>query len=301
MSMAAQPPCILTRLTGGLGNQLFQYATGLALAERTGLPLLLDITGFETYKLHRYSLGAFDLRAPFADEKTIRHYRQEDGVLRRRLRSFGTLTGLRLGTYFSERGLGLNAALLRRRGPTYLDGYWQHEAYFSGHRGLLGERLAVTEAPSPTTADLLTRIQSLPGAVSLHVRRGDYVSDPATLAAHGLCDLAYYRRAAQAVKARVPHPHFFLFSDDPEWVRRSLDLDAPCTHVDHNDASRNYDDFRLMAACPHHIIANSSFSWWGAWIRQVPGQCIIAPARWFADEGREKQVRGIIPPGWTRL
>ena len=136
-------------------------------------------------------------------------------------------------------------------------------------------------------------------AVSLHVRRGDYAADPVVTSMHGLCPLDYYDRAVEYVLGRVSDPAFFLFSDDPDWVREHLKLRGSVSVVDHNGPDSGSEDLRLMSLCRHHIIANSTFSWWGAWLDPRPDKLVIAPKRWFADESLD--TSDLLPAGWVKL
>ena len=133
-------------------------------------------------------------------------------------------------------------------------------------------------------------------AVSLHIRRGDYVSNEKYNAAHGTCDLAYYARAADFIADRIGTPTIYAFSDDPTWVAENLKLPYDVRYVDHNSAATNYEDLRLMAACQHHIIANSSFSWWGAWLNPSQDKLVAAPSQWFADPNKVNP--DILPLAW---
>ena len=135
--------------------------------------------------------------------------------------------------------------------------------------------------------------------MALHVRRGDYASNPETQRVHGFCSPDYYRRAIDTVAARVADPRVFVFSDDPEWAERHLVLDHPTTIVRNAAPNAELDDFRMLARCRHHIIANSSFSWWGAWLASHPTQVVVAPAPWFAVDTYD--TRDLLPAGWLRL
>jgi hypothetical protein len=137
---------------------------------------------------------------------------------------------------------------------------------------------------------------SAANAVSLHIRRGDYVSNAKFNAAHGTCDLDYYARAAAFVAERVGDPVIYAFSDDPAWVAENLKLPFEMRFVDHNDGSTAHEDLRLMATCKHHIIANSSFSWWGAWLNPLKDKVVAAPTQWFADPAKSNP--DILPQSW---
>ena len=133
----------------------------------------------------------------------------------------------------------------------------------------------------------------------MHIRRGDYVSNPTTNKLHGTCSLEYYHNAVDIIAAKVSNPHFFIFSDDHEWARNNFKIDYPLTFVAHNNAGKNYEDMRLMSLCKHHIIANSSFSWWGAWLGSNPKKIVCAPRGWFKD--KSLNTNDIIPSDWSRI
>ena len=179
-----------------------------------------------------------------------------------------------------------------------LEGYWQSERYFAQVADRVRHDLTLEKPPAGRDAELLAEIAA-GNAVSLHVRRGDYVTDPAASATHGVCPLDYYRRAIAFIAERVADPVFFLFSDDPEWTRANLDLGGAATLVDHNGPDRGHEDLRLMSHCDHHIIANSSFSWWGAWLDPRPQKMVVAPRQWFRDAS--KDTSDLIPESWVQL
>jgi hypothetical protein len=154
------------------------------------------------------------------------------------------------------------------------------------------------DAATGRNAQLAARIASCT-AVSLHIRRGDYVSNPTHNAMHGVCGLDYYRRAVQHIGKHVDEPVFFLFSDDPAWVAENLKIDASTVLVDHNGPDTPCEDLRLMSRCAHHVIANSSFSWWGAWLNSSSKKRIVAPTPWFQDPSID--TRDLIPEGWVTL
>ena len=130
----------------------------------------------------------------------------------------------------------------------------------------------------------------------MHIRRGDYISNPQTSRLHNICSLDYYVEASRQLTSLVADPHFYIFSDDPVWARDNLRLSHPMTVVDHNPTSEAHEDLRLMSLCRHHIIANSSFSWWGAWLVDVPDKLVFAPAKWFENYAHD--IQDFVPPRW---
>ena len=206
---------------------------------------------------------------------------------------------LRRRTLIVERAFTFDPDVLRTtRRNIYLQGYWQSEKYFRDIRPMLQRDLTVKTEPDAANAAMAGRIRRVE-SVSLHVRRGDYVSNEVTTRVHGVMDPDYYRRAAEDLGARVRQPHFFVFSDEPQWAREHLELGHPTTVVDLNGPDRSCEDLRLMRLCRHHIIANSSFSWWGAWLSDGPDPVVIAPKRWFRES--EHDTRDLIPDRWRRL
>jgi hypothetical protein len=144
-------------------------------------------------------------------------------------------------------------------------------------------------------AEQISRVNS----VSLHVRRGDYVANLKVAAIHGLCSKEYYASAIKFISKKVERPHFFVFSDDINWVENNFKINYPCTYINQNFSNESYNDLRLMSLCQHNIIANSSFSWWGAWLNCNSEKIVIAPKKWFANS--DKRCDDLIPEKWVRL
>ena len=136
-------------------------------------------------------------------------------------------------------------------------------------------------------------------SISLHVRRADYVTNPQANQFHGVSSMEYYNKAIHKIKSIISEPHFFIFSDDITWAKQNMIIDCPTTFVSHNGPDKNYDDLRLMSFCKHHIIANSSFSWWGAWLAMNKNKVVIAPTRWFNSPDRN--TKDVIPENWFSI
>ena len=293
---------IIVKLIGGLGNQLFQYAAGRRLAELHGVPLKLDLRGFETYRLHKYSLHAFRIREELATPEEIRRLdwrgqRTPGGLW---LRAVQALRPYCRRTLFLEEHLGpYDPNILKTPRDVYLGGYWQSEKYFRDIADIIRREFTVREDLAAESARVAAEIRGAE-SVAVHVRRGDYVWNPETTKYHGLSGPEYYRRGVEEIARRVGGKlHLFFFSDDPDWVAANLLFDWPSTYVRHNDASRNYDDLRLMSLCRHDVIANSSFSWWAAWLNANPGKIVCAPKQWINNP--EIDTRDILPDTWISL
>ncbi|WP_300156628.1 alpha-1,2-fucosyltransferase [Solidesulfovibrio sp.] len=273
---------------------MFQYAAGRALAAKFDAGLVLDILDYAHDTLRHYELNRLCVQCQIYTENAPKYLPRRPGRLQK---LFVRLSGRRPRAVYWETGFSYNAAFETLRPPVYLDGYWQSERYFCDIADILRREFSPAALPSAANAALLERIRADAGAVSLHVRRGDYVSNPVTAAYHGACSLEYYRRAVDHVAGRVTAPHFYLFSDDPDWVRENLRLAHPCTVVDGN-ADDGAADMALMRACAHHVVANSSFSWWGAWLGENPEKIVVAPRHWFREP---KDTRDLIPSQWIAL
>ncbi len=291
---------IVTNLLGGLGNQMFQYAAGRALSLRHETTLRLDISGFENYGLHQ----GFELQRVFASPIEIATAADVQNIL-----------GWQSSRKIRRILLRLSWAVLRRQGlivephfnywpelisaprDSYLVGYWQSEKYFIDNAAILRSDFTFRLPLNADNEELAATIDQA-NAVGLHIRRGDYVNNSNTKATHGLCSLDYYHAAIKYVAERVETPRFFVFSDDIAWAQENLKLNFPCQFIGHNQGASSYIDMQLMSLCKHHIIANSSFSWWGAWLNSNADKIVIAPRRWFASQA---DVRDLFPSGWVTL
>ena len=291
---------IVVKLIGGLGNQFFQYAVGRHLAEIHRTVLKLDISGFETYKLHKYSLWPFNIQQNFAFPEevlslTIRNQGIAERVKNRALRRPPEPAP----TYIREKKtFHFDPDILNLPDGVYLDGSWQNEKYFAGIASIIRQEFTVKTPQTGKDKELADQMASCE-SVSLHIRRADYVSNPDTNQIHGTCGLDHYFRCVECITQTVKNPHFFIFSDEPEWARNNLRLSYPTTLVDHNDADKNYEDLRLISQCHHHIIANSTFSWWGAWLSQNAEKVILAPKRWL--KSHDYNTEDFIPNRWIKI
>ena len=292
---------IIVKLIGGLGNQMFQYATARSLAEKHSTILKLDLTGFEAYKLHRYSLHCFHIWEYIATHNEIKSIIGDSQNFTNRLkRKVTAKLGFSDGNQnlIREKYFHFDPTILELKDNVLIDGFWQSEKYFADIPDILRREFDVKYKQDPDSKEFSELIQSNE-SISIHVRRADYVQNQVTNQVHGTCDRAYYDRCVNHIEARVSNPHFFIFSDEPEWARENLKLSHPTTIVDCNDPSRNYEDLRLMSQCQHNIIANSSFSWWGAWLNSNPNKIVCAPEKWFNDPTRD--TKDLIPNVWIKL
>lgn len=283
---------IISHIIGGLGNQMFQYAAGFRLAHALGVEYKIDVSDFETYKIQDYSLGTLSITAPVASERETDALKGRLGLLGRMARSSHRI---------DEPSLAFYPDLLNAKDGSYLTGYWQSEKYFGDVSAEIRKQFSVRDEIDAENAHIAAEIQN--GLhVSIHIRRGDYITNKQAQSFHGSCSLDYYRDAAQYIfdATAAKDIEFVVFSDDPQWVKDNLRLEYPMRYVDHNGPEKNYLDMYLMSCCRHNIIANSSFSWWGAWLNSHEDKIVVAPKRWFV--GKENALtKDLIPEIWVRL
>lgn len=289
---------IVVELLGGLGNQLFQYALGRALSVRRGLQLKLDLSSFRNYPLRDYRLGNFRIQAEIASDEDILQCGYGRGLIGMAQKIRDKIHPWYARRVVREESFPFSKDIFKVRDNTLIKGYWQSEKYFIDIAPELRDEIVPRSEMSEESMAILAEIRS-GESVSLHVRRGDYVENPVTNAYHGVCSQDYYHRAVEVVRQKSKSTgSFFVFSDDPDWVEENLDIGVPFRTVRHNGPEKDYEDLILMSACSNHVIANSSFSWWGAWLCQNPGKIVAAPSRWF--NGARSDTRDLIPENWTR-
>ena len=291
---------IITNLLGGLGNQMFQYAAGRALSLRNNTTHCLDVSDFGSYGLHQ----GFELHRVFSmpitlaseeDIQSILGWQSSRSVRRILLRLNWTL--LRRQGFIVEPHFNYWPELFNAPRESYLLGYWQSEKYFKDYSAMIRSDFTFRHQLEAVNKEL-AEVIGLSNAVSVHIRRGDYANNLKTKATHGLCSLDYYHAAIKYVSERVAPPHFFVFSDDIAWAQENLKFNFPCQFIGHNQGASSYIDMQLMSLCKHHIIANSSFSWWGAWLNLNADKIVIAPKRWFVNKS---DVRDLLPQEWVTL
>lgn len=300
---------IIVRLMGGLGNQMFQYAFGRTLAQRHKTALKFDLSFLRarpenpTYTLRDYDLDIFGLSVPSASEGDVRRFeearvpfaeRAVSKVLRR------TVPYYRKPVVFQQ-SHGFDEDVFRAPKDCLLIGYWQSERFFKQAESIIRKDFSFPLAVSSDVGVLLTEI-SAGESVCLNVRRGDYVSNPETNKMHGVCGSAYFSDAAAFLATKLRNPFFYVFSDDIGWCQENIRLPFPTRFVGHEYAGDRFASYlRLMSACRHFIIPNSTFGWWAAWLSGNQDKIIVAPKRWFADETRQAQAADVVPASWVRL
>lgn len=291
---------IIMKLQGGLGNQMFQYALGRRLSLDRKTPLLFDLSPFKIDHLRTYSLDCFVLSANIANPADVQRFslfkRKEGGDIRSRLYN---LLAARWNRYAKEKQFHFDPDVLKVSNDAYLEGYWTSEKYFDDIRQIILDDFRLREALSGKNKEV-AHMMSSTESVSVHIRRGDYASDPETNSIFGTLDASYYAEAFKNLAKQVSNPELFVFSDDMEWVRRNLPLPFKATYIDWN-GSMAHQDLRLMSLCKHHIIANSTFSWWGAWLGENPDKVVIGPTRWFKSQKKSVDTKDVLPESWIKI
>ena len=291
---------IVSNLIGGLGNQMFQYAVGRSRAIALEVPLKLHVGDFAYYGLH----NGFELSRVFRGNFLQASRSDIGGVLGwrapwicRRILTNRRAASFRGPRFVVEPSFGYWPGITQATDHCFLVGNWQSEKYFCEAEKAVRADFTFRHPLSARNEEWTSRINHSQ-AVSLHVRRGDYAINTKTLAVLGLLQMDYYRSAVDFIAGQIESPEFFIFSDDIPWVQEHLNIPYPCHFIDHNRGLESHNDMRLISTCRHHIIANSSFSWWGAWLNTRPGKIVIAPRRWFANHWNSSDL---IPEGWVTL
>lgn len=285
---------IIIKMNGGLGNQMFQWALARRIQEITDMDVYLDMSYFDKRYARPYQLDVFNMKPKFIN----------DPLTKLKLFIIWTLRDILAGqtflgiTLYSEKHFHFDRNIARIKSNTYINGFFQSELYFKA----IGNQLRMDFEFLPTDEIENEKIAGkikLANSVSLHIRRGDYVEKERYQNVYANCSLDYYKRGVEHIAERYPNPTLFIFSDDINWVKKNLKLPYECVFVTNNSGDKGYEDMRLMSLCKHNVIANSSFSWWGAWLNKNPEKIVIAPQRWFNDE---KIIQtDVIPENWIRL
>ena len=287
---------ILVKLKGGLGNQMFQYACGRALSLKNKDTLKLDITGYvngsTTDVARYYSLSHFNIEETIASAYDIQKTKYPHGLISKAQRAFRTKVR-------REFYIGFNTDVLTQKGDAYLNGFFQTEKYFKEVENTIRSDFSLKKMFGKTASITSKKIKEDQSSISLHVRRGDYISHPVSRQYNGTCSLEYYTKALELIVSKIGRDiTVFIFSDDIEWVKKNMPLPYRAEYVSSPDIP-DYEELILMSQCQHNIIANSSFSWWGAWLNKNPDKIVIAPKRWTLKDPR--QYRDITPTSWIRI
>jgi Glycosyl transferase family 11. len=300
---------VAVTLKGGLGNQMFQYAAARSLAYRSKGKLLLDISEQSVDSamicdgIHILNLDHFNISGEFVTKEKYK-YLFSPSRLNRFWKALVKLKLTRNWKFITE-----PAEFYRKFDPDLYDlttrdnvwllnGFWQNAGYFSDITSLLRKEFALREALAEQNRILEQEILATQ-SVGIHIRRGDMVKVPIVNESFGVLGLDYYYEAVRKLADAIDHPHFFVFSDEPEWAENNFKIASPTTIVKQNNVNQAYLDLHLMSKCKHHILANSTFSWWAAWLGQTPAQRVIAPQKPFRTF--DIPISEYYLPGWETI
>jgi hypothetical protein len=298
-------------LRGGLGNQMFQYALGVALAQANGTAVKLDAVYLQDRLPRRkYTYRNFDLDI-FTMNGTPCLTNLSQAAQRVPVPGFWLgIDFMRMGTrvlvgaekVIREKSHAFDPGILEERGDLFLVGYWQSEKYFADAGEELRKAFRFKHPLEGEAKEISRQIRSS-NSTSLHIRRGDYAALKHVEYVMGQTNLSYYKKAAgfmneHSKRVGIEVPTFFVFSDDIEWCKERLNLAFPTVYLDQSSAGpKASHHLQLMSLCRNNIIANSTFSWWGAWLNANPEKIVIAPERWFANKANED----MMPQHWIRM
>jgi hypothetical protein len=288
---------IIVKLYGGLGNQMFQYAFGKSFSIRYGIPLKLDISSLFEYR--KYEMDIFNLDTDIATKEDMLLFDRRNLSLGKRV-LFKIKHCFLKPLYISEKeGLELFIFPKKVSKNVLISGYWQSEYFFKNIESDIRRDLLFPDITTESNMTFCSLIKQT-NSVSLHIRRGDYLWNHNNNV-HGVLPLKYYHQAIEYIIEKVFNPIFFIFSDDADWVKENLDINGSFYIISGNKNKLAYIDMQLMSYCKHNIIANSSFSWWGAWLNDYSDKIVIAPSQWFSHPFKNSLQKNIVPKEWISL
>ncbi len=294
---------IIVKLMGGLGNQMFEYAFGRYLAIKNDTQLKLDISQLKSreirmeHTVREFALDAFNIPSAIAGPEELKRY--DKGKFQKVLDLLMLFIPLkRKGLFIREPYFRFFKKALNTPEESYLDGYWQSEKYFLPVRETLLKDFSLKIPLDSSNKNIAEQIK-MERSVSIHVRRGDYLSIAQNTSLFEICDAAYYVSALNEISKTEKNIVLYVFSDEPEWFNQNVKTNFPVVYVTHNSGTQSYIDMYLMSLCKHNIIANSSFSWWGAWLNENSNKIVVTPKRWFRNNS--KDTGDLIPKEWIKL
>ncbi len=292
---------IITKLAGGLGNQMFQYAIGRVLSLQKNTELKIDLSFLldrttprdKDFVFIEYDLGIFNIEEKFASPDEVKSLKKlflnskADTLIKK-------ITGTEK-TYFKEPHFHFTPTAFKLGSNIYLDGYWQSSKYFQNYEDVIRKDFTLKKSLSSKSLQLNNLIKTT-NSVCVNVRRGDFVTNPI----HGTIGIEYYNKAEKIINKNQSGLHFFVFSDDIDWCKKNLKFSETTTYVSHEYAGEKFSEYlELMRSCNHYIIPNSSFGWWAAWLNINPQKIVIAPAKWFGKGSYN--AKDILPDTWIKI
>jgi len=292
---------VVVKLMGGLGNQMFQYAFGRALALRLGHALFLDMD----FLLDRNERKDFVFRDFDLDVFHISSCNLFDSEAKRKFNFFPFFPFIKRKTQIvQETSFTYDSSLSNLLGGRiYLDGYWQSYRYFESVASIIRQEFKVKQVLTKEQEQLQLKIKTST-SVCVNFRRTDFVTIPSAIQTHGVPTMAYYDKALQELSEKIGDSlEIFVFSDDIAWCKEHFQSTHPTFFVEHSlhKGDRFAAYLQLMSSCKYFIIPNSTFAWWAAWLSDTPDKIVITPERWFVDESLQKQTSALFPEDWIRL
>ena len=272
---------------------MFQYAAGRTLAHLNKTLIKLDVSSFSENKLRTFDLLAFNANPGFATKQEISSLLPVHNFEK----AFQYLSPLKKRSYYREKEFSFDRKVLDLGRNVYLKGYFQSEKYFLPAKDVIRSDFAFKKDLVKDIEDFSASLKKT-GSVSVHIRRGDFDKDPVTTDYHGTLDISYYNTAIELIRSKIPNATFYFFSDNIDWVKETLSI-PNAAFVSGNITKNHIEDLYLMSQCQHNIIANSSFSWWGAWLNNNPEKIVIAPQKWF-NKG-PKDTQDLLPEKWIKI
>lgn len=284
---------IIVRLFGGLGNQLFQYAAARSLALHHNTIVKIDPGSLKDLAGRELELQYFNIPLQIASPEEIRHYTS--------LSFFSKYFEKLIPTYkrsiYKEPHFHFDPHFFEAGADIYLKGYWQSEKYFKNIEPVIRRELVIRDEFIQHLKEKAALLQA-ENSVLIHIRRGDYLKKE-ILEYHGIMDEAYYNRAIDYVSSKTGPVKVYFFSDDIDWVKQHIRIDYPYEFVTQQITRSAIEDFYLMTRCRHSIIANSSFSWWAAWLNNHSSKVVVAPKQWLKISGLN--TKDVIPDTWYTM
>lgn len=285
---------IIVNLTFGLGNNLFQYALGRNLALKNNTELLFDLSeqnrGRQQYLLnylsHFNTTGCVANKSQIAKIKLLNRFSFLNPKYKNSV----------LNENFYEDSFGFDPKVLNAPENAYIHGYWQSEKYFKDAETALRRDFTFKNSEGDKYEEILNEINNS-NSVSVHVRRGDYLWNK-NQRIFTACTPNYYYAAEKFISEKVSSPKLFIFSDDIEWIKTNMSFHYPAVFVTDGNF-KDYHELMLMAACKHNIIANSTYSWWGAWLNNNPGKIVVTPKKWFVIPTMNE--KDLLPLTWIKI
>lgn len=286
---------IIMQMMGGLGNQMFQYALGRRLAMERGVLLKFDLKWYTKQEKRAFELNQFNINGDIATQEEIHNirYLSDKLIIQGAFSIYQKIIPYWRRRYICEKDhRSFDFRVLQAPRHCVLKGYWHNEEYFSSIANLIKQDFTINKTLPVKIEKMKNEISSDADSVSVHIRRGDYVSE--TKLFHAL-PLEFYQTAINYVARKKKNPHFYFFSDEIDWVRKNINIEFPSTFVESSGSGPI--DLILMKSCHSHINANSSFSWWGAWLGE-DDEIVIVPNNWYKDLPFPKDR---IPEHWICL